>query len=541
MKTSSYKLLGKSKQNEFQKLKIKVKIIIKNWDILLLFGFLLALFLIVESSIPLPSIVCAQDLGVFFDAGWRFYQGQLCHADYRSPLGPLFSILFGVPMKLFGPEYSSLKFLPFSVTAIISLWAFVLARASIPKLLALLCSLTIGLFAGGLFHPGFQYQALTFAVFYNRVAYGLLAIASISALLPRLKLSISKRLILDISLSASICCMTFLKANFAMAGWAFFLMSLFLVKRTHLEWRFLFISGFAFCFLFGYSIGFRFDLMLQDLLFAASARQSSAQELFFYPLRNFTANADYFGVTGFMALIVALLAWQGSITWKLAGIFCVVLWIPILLGFGLTLMQSHGDGRCFPTLVSGALVAVAWIHAKELKNILAQCLLWLSSGFLALMVAAPLLAAYQFLFTLTPEHFPKRFEGTSLAQWYITDFNTLGENFVPIINEGLALVREKVPKNATLQCIDGANNFNFGTGRRSPKNSALFWSEQTTYSLKAHPSMALFNDTEYLLFPTGKPIWPQPVWLEIYGDYVRQHYEEFARSANYLLLRRKSS
>jgi hypothetical protein len=334
--------------------------------------------------------------------------------------------------------------------------------------------------------------------------------------------------------------MAFLKANFAVAGGVFAVMSLFLVKRTRAEWWALLTSGLVFVLLFAFSIGFRFDLMFQDLLSAASARETSANELFFYPLRNLAANTDYLVVAALMTLVVVLLALQHSLTWRPTAIATAVLWIPIALGFGLTLMQSHGDGRCFPTVISGALVMLAWTNAKQLQSVLAYRLLSASAVLLAVMVSAPLLAAYQFLFTLKPEQFPKRFESASLAEWYVTDFNTLGENFVPIMNEGLTLVRDNVPKTATLQCIDGANNFNFGAAARSPKGSVLFWSEQTTYSLKAHPSVALFNDTDFLLFPTGKPIWAQPLWSEIYGDYVRQNFEEVARSVNYLLLRRKS-
>ena len=74
-----------------------------NWDVLLLGAIFLMLAVVSLASLPLPSIVCAQDVGVLLDAGWRYYQGQRCHADYISPLGPLFALLPGIFFKLSGP------------------------------------------------------------------------------------------------------------------------------------------------------------------------------------------------------------------------------------------------------------------------------------------------------------------------------------------------------------------------------------------------------------------------------------------------------
>ena len=474
------------------------------------------------------------------DAGWRYFQGQKCHADYMSPLGPLFAILPGLCFKILGPAYESLKVLPISVTVIVTLWMFALMRSAVPKIVAVLGSLAVGLFAGGLFHPGFEYRALTFAVFYNRVGYGLLCVAVVAALLPRTECGQRTRMFRDASLAITLGCLLFLKINFFAAGCLFALCSLFLYRRNSKEWASLTVAAIVVLLAFGFEIGFRFDLMAADLRLALFSREGSTANLFFYPIRNFVANADYFAVVGLMIAAVALAAVQDADGRRYAFISLGVLLVAVAIGFALTLMQSHGDGRCFPTVVSGAIALVAWTSLSKTCSILVYRTLCAGAIAVATLVIWPHLAAYQFLKTLRAEQFSGVFDGAALQGWKVTPFNSWGEDFVPMVNEGMALIREHAGSNASVQYIDMANNFSFGLGMRSPKKSMLWWDDRSTYSLKSHPTTEVFEDTDYILLPIARPIQPQPVWSQIYGPYVMEQYEEAARSPNFLLLRRKN-
>lgn len=515
------------------------KIAEHDWDIFFLCLALAYLALVSRTSLPLPSIVCAQDVGVLLDAGWRFYQGQKCHEDYISPLGPLLGILPGIFFKLIGPEYASLQLLPVTVTAIIGGWIFAVTRAGVPKIVALFSSLAVGLFAGGLFHPGFEHRALTFAVFYNRVGYGLLCISFLSACLPRGDYSNRKRMFLDGSLGAALCLMLFLKINFFAAGCLFALLSLLLFRRTKQEWACLFVSACSVGLMFGIAINFRFDLMITDLRLAFFSREGSTSNLFFYPLRNFQTNADYFAVAGLLSLIVFIFTIQES-KWRRNALTALgVFWSAIAVGFGLTLMQSHGDGRCFPTVVSGATALLAWMGLNTKVMLLIYRILTAGVLLLSGLVIWPHLAAYHFLKTLRAEQLPGLFDGVALRDWKVAPFNSWGENFVPMINEGMSLIKKNAEPTRSLQYIDMANNFSFGLGMRSPKRALLWWDDRSTYSAKSYPDTNVFEDTDYLLLPITRPIQPQPVWMQIYGAYVTEHYEEAARSSNFLLLRRK--
>lgn len=512
----------------------------QNWDMLLLAAMFILLKFVSIASLPLPSVVCAQDVGVLLDAGWRHYQGQRCHADYISPLGPLFGMLPGIFFKLSGPVYASLQLLPATVTVIISAWMFALTRGALPKALALLGSVGVGLFAGGLFHPGFEHRALTFAVFYNRVGYGLLCISFVAACFPRAGCSTPKRMLLDASLGAALCLMLFLKINFFAAGCIFALLSLFLFRRTSKEWACLLASAGLIVLVFGFAIGFRFDFMFADLRLALVSREGSTSNLFFYPLRNFQANADYFAIVGLLSVAAALFAFQEPKHRRSAIIALGVLWPAVVVGFGLTLMQSHGDGRCFPTVVAGAMAIPAWMGLGEARKFLTYRIVTAGALVLSVMVIWPHVSAYQFLTTLRAEQLPGTFDSPALRDWKVSAFNSWGEDFVPMINEGMTLIRNNAEPDGTLQYIDMANNFSFALGMRSPKRAVLWWDDRSTYSARSHPDIEVFEDTDYLLLPVTRPIQPQPVWSQIYGAYVAEHYEEAARSPNFLLLRRKA-
>lgn len=511
----------------------------RHWDGLALALLFFVLLVMSLRSMPLPSVACAQDVGVLLDAGWRYFQGQQCHVDYHSPLGPLFAFLPGIFFKAFGPDYLSLKLLPFSVSLLFAAWVYLLTRDAVAKPVSLLGSIAIGLFAGGLFHPGFDYRALTFATFYNRVSYGFLSVAAVAALLPRSGAGKSKASILDASLGMSLLAMLFLKINFFAAGIVFLAGSLLLFRRSRQEWVWLCAGAGVVILVVGPMISFRFDLMARDLSLALASREGSTAGLFFFPMRNLLANADYFAVVTLLAIVVLLATVQEPSSRRMGVSALFALLLPTCVGFGLTLMQSHGDGRCFPTMVAGAIAACAWVGSEKLYTLNTQRISNVAVCLLAVMVAWPHAAAYHFLYGLQNEQFAGEFDSNPLKSWRVSPFNSWGENFVPMVNEAAALIREHASSGSSLQYIDMANFFSFALGMRSPKGSMLWWDDRSTYSRRSHPSETVFADTDFLLLPLTRPIQPQPVWTEIYGSYIADSFSEAGRSANFLLLGRK--
>jgi hypothetical protein len=508
------------------------------WDLLALALIVLGLFLVSAFSLPLPSVVCAQDIGVMLDAGWRFYQGQQAHVDYRSPLGPLFSMLFGVPFLLFGPDYSSLRFLPVAVSALVGLWALLIVRKIVPQPVAFVSAVGIGLFAGGIFHPGFAYQALTFATFYNRVAFGLLSIVVVCCFLPRDPMGSLRRNVTDASAGIAAGLLLFLKANFFVLAAVPIGLSFFVYRRSATALACL-AAGFAAVFLaMGAGIGFRFDLMWADISMAAIARQGAATQVFFHPARNFLANWDYFALAAVISSVLLVAAWQSVEQRKVILTALAVYWVPTLIGFGVTLMQSHGDGRSFPTLLAGGAVACAWLARDRLIRPVIYYTVVTATALQCIILAVPHLGAYGFLASLKSENFPGSFQYEPLRAWRVGPFNSNGEEFVPLLNEAAALVAANAEPSASLQYIDFANNVNLALRMRSPKGAMLWWDNISTYSARSFPSEQSFQDTEYILIPTTRAIQPLDVWMHIYGDFLKNNFKEVARSANFLLLRR---
>jgi hypothetical protein len=518
----------------------KIKsVCIEVWDLLALALVVLGLFFVSALSLPLPSVVCAQDIGVMLDAGWRFYQGQQTHVDYRSPLGPLFAMLFGVPFLLFGPDYSALRFLPVAVSALVSLWALLIVRKIVPQPVAFVSAVGIGLFAGGIFHPGFAYQALTFATFYNRVAFGLLSIVTLCCLLPRDEMGGMRQKVTDFSVGLAAGCLLFLKANFFVLAAVPLGLSLLLFKRSVSSYVYL-AAGFVGVFLLiGASIGFRFDLMWADLSMAAIAREGVAAKLFFYPTRNFLANWDYFAVAVVISSVLLIAAGQSRELRKAIVVALSVYWVPTLMGFVITLMQSHGDGRSFPTMLAGGAAACAWLGREKAFRPIVSYTVMVGVILQGVILSAPHLGAYGFLSSLKTENFLGSFDFEPLRAWRVGAFNSYGEDFVPLLNEGASLVATNTDSGSSLQYIDFANNINLALHKRSPKGAMLWWDNGSTYSAKSFPSQQSFEDTDYVLIPTTRAIQPLDAWFAIYGEFLQANYEEAARSANFLLLRKK--
>jgi hypothetical protein len=511
------------------------------WDLLALALMVLGLFLVAALSLALPSVVCAQDIGVMLDAGWRFYQGQQTHVDYRSPLGPFFSMLFGIPFVILGPDYSSLRLLPVVVAALLGFWALFIVRRIVPQPIAILSAIGIGLFGGGIFHPGFPYQALTFATFYNRVAFGLLSIVVVCCFLPRDTMGSLRKSLTDASAGIAVGLLLFLKANFFVLAAVPIGLSFFLYKRSAAVFACLAAGFVAVFLLMATSIGFRFDLMWQDISMAAAARQGVATQLFFYPARNFLANWDYFALAAVISSGLLVAAWQSSEQRKVILTALAVYWVPILIGFGVTLIQSHGDGRSFPTMLAGGAVACAWLARDRLVRPVVYYTVVTAAALQCIILALPHLGAYGFLISLKSENFPGSFQSEPLRAWRVGPFNSNGEEFVPLLNEGAALVAAHAEASSSLQYIDFANNINLALRMRSPKGAMLWWDNNSTYSAKSFPSVESFGDTDYVLIPTTRPIQPLDTWLGIYGGFVKANYSEVARSENFLLLRKNGA
>jgi hypothetical protein len=523
--------------------------------------WLAVLFIVATISLPLPQIGFAQDLGVMLDAGWRYHQGQRTHADYHSPLGPLLAIIFGLPMKIGGPTYGSMKLLPAVVTATFTAWTALVCSTTIPPWPKACLAAAIGSATGGLFHLGFPVEALSFAVFYNRIGFGLLCIIGICALLPRATDELPKPVpaIRDASIAVASCMCFFLKVNFFIAALPFWLATLLLHRRTRRDYAWFAVAFGGACLFFLNEIGFRLDKMLFDLSMAADARRACLDS-FFFPVRNAVANHDFAIILTILtiALYPTLRADDNSV--RTAFLRLASIWGPAMLGYGLTLMQSHGDGRGIPLVLVSLAAGLAWsIEAmRRCDKTVVECASQRTVplpirrstasavGMTCLVCGAALFIiphaySYLFLMQVSGAVGPRQFQAPAIRDLYIGAFaNNLEPNAVPKMNEALQLLSRHSSPGDSLQYMDMNNIYTFASQLRSPARSMLFWDNRSSYTAAKHPPSTDFSDSDFLLVPkqqlTQGPL--ETAWWSIYAMAIEDHYDLVEETTCFKLWRR---
>lgn len=526
----------------------------------LLVAWITVLFVVAANSVPLPQIGFAQDVGVMLDAGWRYFQGMRTHADYHSPLGPLFAIIFGLPMKLGGPTYASYRLLPPTVTAVFTAWTVLVSSTSLRPVIRAVLAAGIGSAAGGLFHLGFPVEALSFAVFYNRVGFALLCVIGLSSLLPRTSPALPAWVApaRDASIAIASVMLLFLKANFFFAALPFWIASAMLHRRTRTD---LIAFGTAFaasCLFFLNEIGFRVDRMLADLSMAADARRACLDS-FFFPLRNAVANHDFVLVLILGTLVILAALRHSGASLKTIATVASIIWGPAILGFTLTLMQSHGDGRGIPLVLVGLAAGLAWITPPSLAGIrllaheptavraspvLSQASL-LGAACLACtatLFILPHAYSYAHLLGVSRNVGPRQFQGPGIRDLYIGGFgNNLEPGAVMKMNEAHELLSRHAKPGDSLQYMDMNNIYTFASHLRSPRKSMLFWDNRSSYTAACHPPASDFEDSDFLMAPkqqlTLSPI--ETAWWTIYSYAIEEKYD-LAEETNHFRLWRRS-
>lgn len=516
---------------------------------------------IAATSLPLPNIACAPDLGVMVDAGYRFYQGLRTHADYHSPFGPVLGIIFGIPMVVGGPTYSSLRYLPATVTAVVVGWTWLVCGRSLRPASRALAAMAMGAIAGGIYHQGLPPEALTFATFYNRVAFGILGVVGMCSLLPRKEHDPITNSFRDSSMAVGALTLVFLKASFAVAVVPLVLTTLVSHRRTKVEYCVTLITGCLMLTILLGAIGFRIDRMWSDLMLAAQARaQGNAVAYFFFPVRNAMANLDFISL-----LIISSMLWlptAGAVGayWKLAwGAFLLLM--PTLTGWGITLIQSHGDGRGISLVLCSLAASCAWLRgdpdhqADELgsagqskaeptvslvRDRIAASALCLAS----LLFIIPHAQSLLFLRRISAEKNPPQFRVPAIRDLLIGPYaNDQEPDYVGKVNEAINLIKRYCEKDARLQYMGGPNIYSFACGLRSPRDSMLFWCSICTYTTAHHPPTKDFDDTEFILVakPSLSTSTVPAAWREVYSYCFSTHFTLCEETTFFELYKRKAA
>jgi hypothetical protein len=520
-----------------------------HWPLICVAIWLGALAATAATSLPLPNLGFAQDLGVMLDAGWRFCQGQKAHADYHTPLGPVLGVVFGIPMIVGGATYDSLRMLPWSITAICTLWTFAIGLRSLPSVPLVFVSMAVGSVGGGLYHFGFAPESLSFATVYNRYGFAVLTIISLAALLPSSHPSHNATLRTATVLVGTLL-LLFLKINFFLAALPFVLIWLF--GRPHandgLGLVIAVTIGAAVCFALLWSIGFRVDRMLVDVRTAAVARSQSlaGRGLAFSQI---FSNID----------ILCLIGIQSCLTPRKC-IDQFVLWAPAVVGFGVILGQSHGDGSGIPLALAGLAASASRVaclnmqssRAADDKEVTASggdrsvatalrrqvsAAVTISA---ALLFVIPHAQSYYHLRRVSSGISGRQFQGVPLRNLFVSDYvNSWGRFYPDLTNEAFALVKRNCAARDTLHYLGYTNVFNFACGLPSARGSLLFWDATASCPRNQLPATEVFQDAKFLLVPTERI---DPVTRELtagYDEFLTSRYELREKTEHFSLYARR--
>lgn len=511
--------------------------------------WLATLAVIAATSLPLPNLGFAQDLGVMLDAGWRFCQGQRPHADYHTPLGPVLGIIFGIPMVVGGATYDSLRMLPWVITAICAMWTFAIGHGALPAVPLAFVSMAVGSVGGGLYHLGFPPEALSFATVYNRYGFAILTIVGLAVLLPN-NGSVRGTTVRTASVLVGMLLLLFLKINFFLAAIPFALV--WVLQRPHATD----VRGFVIaasvaavvCLTLLWSIGFRVDCMLADIRTAAVARsQSLAGRGLAYS--QIFSNVDILCLLGIHSVLIPRRLVDQAI-----------LWAPVAVGFGVILGQSHGDGRGIPLAIAGLAASAARVASPRIQasragkeeetpqpgeerafgSVLRSRVSAAVVISAALLFIIPHAQSYYHLRRVSFGVSGRQFQGVPLQNLFVSDYvNNWGRFFPELTNEAFALIKRNCAARDTLHYVGYTNIFNFACGLPSARGSLLFWDATASCPRNQVPTTDVFRDAKFILVPTESI---DPVTRELtagYDSFLASKYELWEKTEHFSLYARK--
>lgn len=523
--------------------------------VLLAIVTLLCLLMIGVGMAPIRTM--PWDVMINLDNAWRVYQGQIPHTDYFNPLAPFYSVLTALGMKITSPSASALVYGNVIACAILTPWAWWIARQRFSAPIAFFFTLMIALLLIAPRPLGLSPRMTGYAMIYNRQGFVFLGMLLIQLFIPSRESSSRRSQFLSGLSSGTLLALTlFCKLNYF--GAALLAVLLFLpIFRPSLRWAGGFVGGFALFFL---GVKVLLGINLPDLL--ADAR--TAGKLVSVPSRLkklnkiIAANALTVAIVFGTAFPVLYLTTTGSFKNLvknffrdyLPPLFTIAISFPLTAGnaqeldiptffiAGLMILDRigrSGDGAkpnfrigkiIFPVLLFALLYFP--IVLNDIQSI-AYSAIWhrtkLASVPESQKFASPRLA--DFIVPEFAESIPK-YEG----------FDTRA--YINKVNDGLALIQKNTREEKRILSLDGINPFPFALGWKSPTGDAAWWWRKYSFSRELHPNPErVFGNTDIVMIPKRGEQTRFDL-LYIYEKYVGKHFSRKDESRDWTLWVKRS-
>ena len=523
------------------------------------FAGLLLMGALVLIAAPHRSHRWAPDVFLFLDGGWRVYNGQRPYADFYTGLGPLTFQLVALGFRVGGATAAGIDY-GFGIAAMgLGIWSWWLFRKRMERPAALALAWFVAVLVLAPHALGMRLDILTYASWYNRLGYALLAMVLVEALCAPLTPSARDEWEGGISSGAACLLMLFLKPSF------------FLIAALMLAASYLFQDLRSLRRTLGLAVGFavpalammaylRFDVgaIWYDFRTVAAARTN--------PINN-----EGFGMGPLTVLKHAYDHAEEGAGLLLLGWMVTVLpraqrtlryldgWWPLAVAAGalsadLALNTSNGVQFCLPLIGVTAVVLASvtyrwWRSAGPSER---HEYRWLC-GFslvLAIMLFAPqaLNDAAALMYSARqsklgpplPSHFQAAPLQRLLTRETPKDWDEPydGKYLVDPTNDGAALLASASQPSESVIALTSINPFSFALQRKPAEGGSPYLGASFFNPGNMPPEKWMIGGADLVMIPKDQN--KAAAWLkQVFGDFVERNYALAAESDDWWLYRRK--
>jgi hypothetical protein len=463
---------------------------------------------------PLPQAQFGHDSGGLLDGAWRVWSGQIPHVDFFTSLGPLTYMVFTAGLVWGNLSPAGIGPVMALCGLVLGTWAYVIARTRLVPLLAAFFAAFVALLGTAPYALGFQPWLPTYAMFYNRLSYSLLAIIVVEGFAhPFVKQQTRAQcLIGGFSSGIAIGILFFLKISYFGIGLGILAASFAVAIRNRERFAGI-AAGAAVVFLpmFAY---LRFDVgaVLSDLAATAKGRSSGVL------VRQFRLlfDAEIPSVLAITALLAAELSHSSERS--RAAVRCLIMTV-VILGADLAVCATNQQAPCFPMTAVVALLLVneATLYARQLGApalrssalLLSAVIGWgiiHSASYFAndtagLMIAAGMAAERGHLEDATAIDAPHL---RSLL--FLPEDSALrlanGRFYTNRVNDGLALIKKHSGSRDSVVVLGFTNPFSYALLRPPARGGSPFWGMNNNYSDQSIPdSGKLIGNAAVVMIP----------------------------------------
>ena len=518
----------------------------------LLLGIISALALIfISIGIP-PINALPTDISILLDSGWRIINGQTPHIDYYSPLGMLTGLTVAFGMKVGTPSASAIAYGNVLLLAILTPWAWLIARSRLSACNAFLFSLFISLLLIAPRALGTPIGETTYAMLYNRQAFALLSMLLIEIfILPRDIPTANHKFWSGVSTGILLALLFCCKVNyFAVALICILLHILFF--RISLPWL-LGLAGGAICLLAGFYFCFKlnFPAYLADISLAAQS-QNKIQKL--HNIKGAFIDNFFWLYLSFVLIFINPLEPQQSsakqtVFWWQSKLQAIAVSVVI---FGVLICGTNAQTTDIPLFFVAGLILLENLRRDFLdRGYSANSFLGLKHLFTILIVTlfggtillqdlgsvAASIASYRKKPALIAQS--EQLKSQTLSDLLLMEASA---DYPPTINDGLNLLSPYVKQDSRVMALDFANPFSLALELPPPVGDALWWHYHHTFDERSFPKAEkVFQQANLIIIPkqSDEGSGATKYLQEIYGGYLDRHFQKQDKSMYWTLWTRQ--